>query len=53
MLEYVTLLGGNLQDAWRDQVLPLWATIHGSPFFWPGVVAAGLTMLVITKKVLK
>ena len=53
MVEYLTLLGGNLQNVWTDQVLPLWATIHSSPFFWPGVVAVGLTMAAITRQVLK
>ena len=53
MFEYFTLLGGNLHDAWTDQVIPLWTTIHSSPFFWLGVVAAGLTMVVITRQVLK
>jgi hypothetical protein len=53
MFEYAAVLGGNLQDVWSGHFLPFYDMIRSSPFFWPGVVAAVLAFVLVTRQIIK
>jgi hypothetical protein len=50
MLEYSVALGNDLRDVWAGQILPLMDQIRDSSLFWPGVVAAGVVLLLVVKR---
>jgi hypothetical protein len=49
MVEYSLVLGGSLREVWSEQIIPLMDTIRGSPFFWPGIVAVALAVILLTR----
>ena len=53
MFEYFAVLGGGLQDGWTGHVLPFYDMVRSSPYFWPGVVAAVLTFVLVARQIIK
>jgi len=51
--EYAAVSGGGLGDWWTGKVLPILNMISDLPYFWPGVVAAALLFILVTKKIFK
>jgi len=50
MVEYSLLLGNSLREVWSEQIIPLVDAIRHSPFLWPGIVAAALTFILLTRR---
>jgi hypothetical protein len=53
MLEYSAVLGNDLRDIWAGQILPLIDMVSSSPYFWPGIVAAGVALVLVTRLISK
>jgi hypothetical protein len=53
MLEYAAVAGGGIQEWWAGQLLPFLDTIRASSYFWPGVAATSLVVLLAMRKVLE
>ena len=51
MLEYSTFLGFDLENAWMAYVVPFFDGIVNSPYFWPGVAAAVVVLLLLTRHI--
>lgn len=48
MLEYSALLGNDLRE-WSADIFHSLAMIRHSPYFWPGVAAAAVAIVVLPR----
>lgn len=53
MFEYVAVAGGDIQNWWTGDVLPVLDMVRSSPYFWPGVLAASLIVLLAMRNVVR
>jgi hypothetical protein len=49
MFEYSAVLGNDLRTMWSGEILPFLDMMRNSPYFWPGLVAAGVVIMLLAR----